>query len=56
MDRRENIVLETGEGEGLIGQPDYEDLIIEMVPQIKNDKFWHFVYDMIIAFKKKWGI
>lgn len=30
--------------------------IIEMVEGIENVKFIDFLYDMIVSFKKKWGI
>lgn len=30
--------------------------IIEMVEEIENVKFIDFLYDMIVSFKKKWGI
>lgn len=51
MDGRENDVLEiTNEA------PDYGELVIEMVHRIKNQKFWHFIYDLINSFIRKWGI
>lgn len=36
--------------------PDYGDQIIEIVTQIKDQKFLQFIYEMLSSFKSKWGI
>lgn len=33
-----------------------KDKIIDMIKDIENEKFLKFTYDLILAFKKKWGI
>ena len=30
--------------------------IIEMVSKIENEIYLKFIYDLLISFKKKWGI
>lgn len=34
----------------------YKEQIIEMVRKIDNQKYLAFIYDMMMSFKKKWGI
>lgn len=34
----------------------YEDKIVEMVNSIENARYLKFIYDLLISFKKKWGI
>lgn len=34
----------------------YREQIIEMVKVIQNERYLAFIYDMMISFKKKWGI
>lgn len=34
----------------------YRKQIIEMVEKIENQKYLAFIYDMMMSFKKKWGI
>lgn len=34
----------------------YKEQIIEMVQKIENQKYLAFLYDMMMSFKKKWGI
>lgn len=34
----------------------YREQIIEMVKAIQNERYLAFIYDMMISFKKKWGI
>lgn len=34
----------------------YREQIIEMVRKINNSKYLKFIYDLLISFKKKWGI
>lgn len=35
---------------------EYKKKIIEMVKHIENLDYLEFIYNMMIAFKKKWGI
>ena len=35
---------------------EYREKIIEMVDRIENARYLKFIYDLIISFKKKWGI
>ena len=35
---------------------EYREKIIEMVEKIENVRYLKFIYDLIISFKKKWGI
>ena len=35
---------------------EYREKIIEMVEKIKNARYLKFIYDLLISFKKKWGI
>ena len=35
---------------------EYREKIIEMVKKIENEIYLKFIYDLIISFKKKWGI
>ena len=34
----------------------YMEKIIEMVDSIENERYLKFIYDLLISFKKKWGI
>lgn len=34
----------------------YREQIIEMVNKIDNSKYLKFIYDLLMSFKKKWGI
>ena len=34
----------------------YKEKIIEMVKKIENEIYIKFIYDLLISFKKKWGI
>ncbi len=34
----------------------YEEKIVEMVNSIENARYLKFIYDLLISFKKKWGI
>lgn len=34
----------------------YKEQIIEMVEKIENVNYLAFLYDMMVSFKKKWGI
>lgn len=34
----------------------YKEQIIEMVNKIDNSKYLKFIYDLLMSFKKKWGI
>ena len=34
----------------------YADKIVEMVNRIENARYLKFIYDLLISFKKKWGI
>lgn len=34
----------------------YKQKIIEMVQKIENVNYLAFLYDMMMSFKKKWGI
>ena len=33
-----------------------KEKIIEMVEKIENEIYLKFIYDLLISFKKKWGI
>lgn len=57
MNGRKCIELETGEGKELIGQPDYGQLIIEMVHYIgkSDDKFLKQIYTIMHRHIKKEG-
>ncbi len=35
---------------------DYKKMIIEVIQEIRNEEFLKFIYDLLISFKKKWGI
>ena len=35
---------------------EYREKIIEMVSKIENVIYLKFIYDLLISFKKKWGI
>ena len=35
---------------------EYREKIIEMVKEIENVRYLKFIYDLLISFKKKWGI
>ena len=35
---------------------EYREKIIEMVDRIENARYLKFIYDLLISFKKKWGI
>lgn len=35
---------------------EYMEKIIEMVNRIENVRYLKFIYDLLISFKKKWGI
>lgn len=35
---------------------EYKEKIIEMVKKIENGIYIKFIYDLLISFKKKWGI
>ena len=35
---------------------EYKEKIIEMVKKIENEIYLKFIYDLLISFKKKWGI
>lgn len=34
----------------------YKEQIIEMVQKISNARYLEFIYNLLISFKKKWGI
>lgn len=34
----------------------YREIIIKTVSEIENEKLLRFIYDLLISFKKKWGI
>ncbi len=34
----------------------YKEKIIGMVEKINNQEFLKFLYEMLLSFKKKWGI
>lgn len=34
----------------------YKKKIIDMIGQTENSDYLEFIYNMMIAFKKKWGI
>ena len=35
---------------------EYKEKIIEMVKEIENEIYLKFIYNLLISFKKKWGI
>ena len=35
---------------------EYREKIIEMINKIENGIYIKFIYDLLISFKKKWGI
>lgn len=35
---------------------DYKKEIIELIENIHSEKFMKFLYNMIISFKKQWGV
>ena len=37
-------------------EKEYKEKIIEMVKEIENVRYLKFIYDLLISFKKKWGI
>lgn len=40
----------------IVSDPDYGELIIEMVHKIDDQNFLCFIYETLNSFKKKWGI
>lgn len=34
----------------------YKKKIIDIVKDIENDKYIEFIYNLLISFKKKWGV
>lgn len=36
--------------------PNYEEMIIEIVQRIEDERLLHFIYDLLVLFQKKWGI
>lgn len=34
----------------------YREKIIEIVKKIDNSRYLEFIYDLLMSFKKKWGI
>lgn len=34
----------------------YREQIIEMMQTLDNSKYLKFIYDLLMSFKKKWGI
>ena len=37
-------------------EKEYRKKIVEMVEKIENVRYLKFIYDLLISFKKKWGI
>lgn len=37
-------------------EKEYKEKIAEMVDKIENVRYLKFIYDLLISFKKKWGI
>lgn len=37
-------------------EKEYKEKIVEMVDKIENVRYLKFIYDLLISFKKKWGI
>ena len=35
---------------------EYRKKIVEMVEKIENVRYLKFIYDLLMSFKKKWGI
>lgn len=35
---------------------EYRHRIIDMIEKIENETYLKFIYDLLFAFKKKWGI
>ena len=35
---------------------EYREKIIDIVNRIENARYLKFIYDLLISFKKKWGI
>ena len=35
---------------------EYREKIVETVNKIENEIYLKFIYDLLISFKKKWGI
>ena len=35
---------------------EYKEKIIEIVDKIENEIYIKFIYDLLMSFKKKWGI
>ncbi len=42
--------------EKLSQETDYKKMLVEIINEIKSEKFLAFIYDMILSFKEKWGI
>ena len=45
-------LLKIGKGHDM----NYKKEIIEMIQKIDSEKFLKFLYNMIVSFKKQWGI
>lgn len=50
----ERVQKENKNSESLISN--YQNLIIKMVLEIKNEKLLQFICDLLVSLKKKWGI
>ena len=37
-------------------EKEYKEKIAEMVDKIENARYLKFIYDLLVSFKKKWGI
>lgn len=40
----------------IVSGPDYGELIINAVKEIKDQRFLHFTYEFLKSAQKKWGI
>lgn len=39
-----------------MGNEEYKQKIVELIESCNNNNFLKFVYELILSFKKKWGV
>lgn len=49
-------IAEVRVSEYLVRDPDYGELIINVVKEIKDQRFLNFTYELLKSAQKKWGI
>lgn len=49
-------VISCNKGGGYMENEDYKQKIIGLIDNCSNNNFLKFVYELILSFKKKWGV